>query len=842
MSTLDDDRVETGLEAAAAYLANRSNQDCTHASQCVFDNDRVETGIEEAAVHLISPAKDDCAHAAPSSRAADAAARCKTLRAAESYIRAGWKTFPGKRGNHDHRDKEPLAGWQWRTNHVSLADAPTYFGNNYNNVLVVLGRDSGNLIDLDLDWAEAGAAADVIFGDLPSFGRSGKPRSHRLARCDVKSKKFLLPQSLANHPQISGQQVHKMCIAEIRGSGGYTVFPGSEHQSGEKVEWTNVGAGDIGSVPVIDLDALHRKMGLLAFVAFCMRFFPAVGSRCDFMMAVAGTLARAGYAAETIQNIAQSIGAFNNDAGDNGSWRVASESLAGKLDNGEEITGLPTLINILGLDETVLKWCRKMLGIAIGTAGGPSINGAHNPHRTTGRNVKFRDADRFGKPKPSLANAVIACRALGIDARYDLFRNRTIVNYKGTSKTIREGSLTDQTVSAVRSLINNTFGIDCGDPHVLAAINEIARDNAYDPVLDHLNYCQANWDGIKRLNCWVCTYLGCEDTPLSRAIGRAVLIAACRRPREPGCKFDVITVLEGPEGVEKSTAIRILAGDAFFSDQSILGSSDKEIQEQLDGVWMHENADLAGIKKADVEQIKAFASRQVDRARPAYGRVREDRPRRSVEFGTTNEETYLLSQTGNRRFWPLKVGRIDVDALKQDRDQLLGEAAAYEAAGESIVLPKILWDHARNAQEARRTVDPWEDHFLTIPSGLIHSSPDGFDRVSSADILSGVLQIPKAQQSSAHATRLAKAMYKAGWDRNPSGRVTINNVPVRGYIRRTPSTANPNLASLAAAAAFLDAQRYADTVLGRLDDPPASVPTGFPEVSNQVGVWADLTD
>lgn len=113
----------------------------------------------------------------------------------------------------------------------------------------------------------------------------------------------------------------------------------------------------------------------------------------------------------------------------------------------------------------------------------------------------------------------------------------------------------------------------------------------------------------------------------------------------PGCKFDQIIVHEGPEGKNKSTSIRVLAGDENFSDQSIIGADSKEVQEQLDGIWMHENADLAGMRKVEVEKVKTFARRQVDRARPAYGRVREDRPRRSIEWGSTNEDTYMLSQT-----------------------------------------------------------------------------------------------------------------------------------------------------------------------------------------------------
>ena len=111
--------------------------------------------------------------------------------------------------------------------------------------------------------------------------------------------------------------------------------------------------------------------------------------------------------------------------------------------------------------------------------------------------ARFRDLNQHGNPRPSLANAVIGLRALGIDARYDLFHRRIEVVYKGQAQTIREGLLTDDTVSAARSLINNTYQIDCGDANTLAAIKEIAFENAYDPVLDLLREYEGKWDGVK---------------------------------------------------------------------------------------------------------------------------------------------------------------------------------------------------------------------------------------------------------------------------------------------------------------------------------------------------------
>ena len=202
--------------------------------------------------------------------------------------------------------------------------------------------------------------------------------------------------------------------------------------------------------------------------------------------------------------------------------------------------------------------------------------------------IKFRDFTDKGKPRPSLANAVIAIEALGIEIRQDLFHNRTIVKHNGAISTVQEGILTDDTIGAIRSLINNTYRLDCGDAHTLAAVKEIAREHAFDPVLDYLDECQRKWDGQNRIDTWVANYLGCEDTALNRAIGRLMLIASVRRARVPGCKFDQICVLEGVEGRDKSTTIRVLAGDENFSDEPVLNAKGREVQEQLEGVWLHE--------------------------------------------------------------------------------------------------------------------------------------------------------------------------------------------------------------------------------------------------------------
>jgi predicted P-loop ATPase len=381
-------------------------------------------------------------------------------------------------------------------------------------------------------------------------------------------------------------------------------------------------------------------------------------------------------------------------------------------------------------------------------------------------------------PRHEVDNVEIALNALGFEARLDVFHDRIIVAYRGEERLLQESVgnlLDDRAETALCTHIRKAFGFDPGDALLHRTILQMATGHAFDPVCEYLNCTQAKWDGVPRLDSWVVTYLGCEDTPLNREIGVRHLIAAVRRARDPGCKYDCILVLEGPEGVQKSTTIETLAGKENFSDQTILGVSDKEVQELLRGVWHFECADLSGMRRAEVERVKAFASRTTDRARRAYGRVREEQPRRCVIWASTNDQSYLKSQTGNRRFLPLLVRHIDIEALKGDRDQLWAEAATREAAGESIVLDRSLWAAANEAQEQRRERDPWEDCLRDIPACYIDTH-NGKQSVSSSVLLERILLIEPGKQTTEHGRRLHRVMDKVGgWQRTKRGFVAYRD-------------------------------------------------------------------
>jgi predicted P-loop ATPase len=389
------------------------------------------------------------------------------------------------------------------------------------------------------------------------------------------------------------------------------------------------------------------------------------------------------------------------------------------------------------------------------------------------------DVTEEGEPKRTYSNARAAITALGVICSYDEFHDRMLV----AGHPINEwaGELSDAVNVMLRQIIINEFGFDPGKDNIADAATELCLENRFDSIIDYL--ARLKWDGTPRLDKWLSTYLGVEDSTLNQAIGRLTLIAAVRRARKPGCKFDHILTLEGREGTMKSTSIVTLAGIDNFSDQTILTASDKEQQELVRGAWLYEIADLAGMRRGEVEKIKAFASRTHDRARPAYGRRRVDAPRRCIFIGTTNDDEYLQSQTGNRRFWPVKTGTIDIDALRQDRDQLWAEAADVEAKGDPLVLPKELWAEASSAQDERRQHDPWDDVLANVP-GAIYSSDDGteLEWIKAQELLH-LLDIKSDRTTTEIYKRLKNSMNRLGWAK---GRHYFGGrQQVRGYCRKT---------------------------------------------------------
>jgi hypothetical protein len=404
----------------------------------------------------------------------------------------------------------------------------------------------------------------------------------------------------------------------------------------------------------------------------------------------------------------------------------------------------------------------------------------------------------------SFENALVSVKLLRLDCSYDVFHDRVHVANLDTVSTSESFDGFDQIALIVRRAVLLKWGFDPGKELICDALRLECLDHTFDPIREYLD--RLVWDGVSRLDRWLTTYCGAADTPLNRAFGRKTLIAGVRRVRQPGVKFDFMLVLEGPQGQGKSTLLRILAGgDQNFSDAEIIGDSKREQQEAVQGVWFYEVGELEGMSKHDVTAIKLFLSKTHDSARPAYGHGRVDRPRRCIFIGTTNDEGYLRDPTGNRRFWPVKLGKglIDLTGIAQDRNQLLAEAAVAEATGEPLTIPPVLWSAAGIQQQARVTHDPWEDLIREKLASLRkHMAKDGVYsvgideddqdewRVASSYLLGFfVLDISTERQTNAVTKRLADVMISLGWTKPPTP-IRVGNTVCRGF---TKPIAKPNL-------------------------------------------------
>jgi predicted P-loop ATPase len=242
------------------------------------------------------------------------------------------------------------------------------------------------------------------------------------------------------------------------------------------------------------------------------------------------------------------------------------------------------------------------------------------------------------------------------------------------------------------------------------AVEIFARERSFHPVREWLN--SLVWDGVRRIDRWLFVYFGAEaenDAAIEyvSAIGKMFLIAMVARIFRPGCQADYMLVLEGDQGILKSSACRALAGE-WFSDSLPENIQSKDARQHLRGKWLIEVSELAAFSKTETEALKAFITRREERYRPPFGRHDVAEKRQCLFIGTTNQDMYIKDQTGGRRYWPVKCTSIDVEGLAGVRDQLFAEAVIRFRMGDRW-WPTAA-DEARffkPQQEKRQEDDPW---------------------------------------------------------------------------------------------------------------------------------------
>jgi Virulence-associated protein E/Bifunctional DNA primase/polymerase, N-terminal len=653
------------------------------------------------------------------------------LEAALRYTKQGVAVTPVH-----YMTKKAVDGWD--VTDLSPQDLPHLFQDK-SNIGAILGEKSAGVADGDLDCPEAVALAPSFLPTTGArFGRQGKRNSHWLYLSDLHESEDRA--AIQCRDPVAGQT-----LVELRIGGGgkaaQTVMPPSVHETGEVIEW-EPGCSIEQIVHVDGAELKFRFAKLMAATLLARRW--QEGARNGAANALAGWLARLGWTEEEAAGFIEAIASTAGD--DEIKMRVrAVRDTYKKFEARKQVTGLPKLKELLGAD-TVSKAAEWL-------APGGGL---------------FPDLTQHGRPKPTLPNTKVALTLLGVECRHDLFKLRYLVNGHEIESFV--GEMSDPALLRLRELIYEKSRFDATTQTVETAVRTLANHHQFHPVRDYLDGLV--WDRVSRIDRWLATYGGAEDTEYVRAVGALVLVAAVRRVRQPGCKFDEMVVLESEQGRNKSKALEILAVEPeWFTDNLPLGLPAKETIEALSGHWIIEVSELQGMRKSDIDKVKAFLSRNTDRARMAYDRTVTEARRQCVIIGTTNSEQYLRDLTGNRRFWPVRIERFDLETLKRDRDQLWAEAAAREARGDSIRLPESLWTAAAAEQRHRVVENPFVsilESMLRDPeskAGPEDDPPPMEGRIDAEDAWTAVGLPPGRRRTQDDFEKLGDAFKQLGWER-----------------------------------------------------------------------------
>lgn len=340
------------------------------------------------------------------------------------------------------------------------------------------------------------------------------------------------------------------------------------------------------------------------------------------------------------------------------------------------------------------------------------------------------DLGRNEKPKDTLNNHVLILRHDQHLAGIAYNEHRDAIDVKDDHplpwKQIRPG-WTDTDFANLKIYVEKVHGL-YSPTKTKEALIATSAERAYHPVRDYLG-ALPEWDGTQRIDTLLIDYLGAPDNAYTRAVTRKTLVAAVARVKHPGVKFDQVLILNGPQGIGKSTIFAKL-GKQWFSDAlTLTDMRDKSGAEKLQGNWINELGELAGMRKMEVETVKSFISKTEDKYRAAYGTVVEAHPRQCIIVGSTNAESgFLRDSTGNRRFWPVAVTgdspKHTWDLTDDTIDQLWAEALAAYKEGEKLYLSGDLADDARRAQDAAIETD---DRLGMVAEYLDRPLPAGWE-------------------------------------------------------------------------------------------------------------------
>ncbi|MEN8502034.1 MULTISPECIES: VapE domain-containing protein [Paraburkholderia] len=303
--------------------------------------------------------------------------------------------------------------------------------------------------------------------------------------------------------------------------------------------------------------------------------------------------------------------------------------------------------------------------------------------------------------------------------------------------------------------LSQSYGIAVRQDIVMSAVLLVADQHHYHDVREYLEGLV--WDGTPRVRSWPTKYLHVADSEYVQLAGMKWMIAAVARVMQPGCKADNVLILEGKQGWGKSTALEVLAGKPWYTNSPIR-IGEKDTYAVMAGKWIIELAELDSLNKSDSSAAKSFFATETDRFRNFYGKRATDVHRQGVFAGSVNFDTYLKDESGNRRYWPIRVGGpVDIEALRRDRDQLWAEAV-------HLYRRRVIW-HVTEEERPLFEIEQTERYEGDVYEDKIARAIEYSSRTTMEEILADVLKLDTSKWTLPEQRRVGKALKSLGWVR-----------------------------------------------------------------------------
>ena len=341
---------------------------------------------------------------------------------------------------------------------------------------------------------------------------------------------------------------------------------------------------------------------------------------------------------------------------------------------------------------------------------------------------------------------------------YNLFSKK--IEIKGDCPWGGQGDITDADLIQMKYYLSTVHDKEYPVQIIHEALLIVAMEQKYHPIKDYLLLLK--WDRVSRIRDWMVEICGVSRNRYIEDISEIVLCAAVKRIFDPGCQFDYMTILEGVQGIGKTTFLKILGGKWYINAHLSSKESKKDLVDLMRKAWIIEISELSGFKKAAIEDIRNFISCSNDMVRMPYARNTEEFPRHNIFIGTHNpsgDNQYLRDDTGNRRFWPVECVDIDIEKAHKWRDQLWAEAFCKYKETEMFITNKESLCILQNYHSDREPHNPWDD--------MIEEYIIGKQAVFNKTILKDVFHLDIGKLSylemQSKTTAIGKKMRKKGW-------------------------------------------------------------------------------